>query len=148
MVRQITCMVLLIAACYSTAVVSADVLEAGKREQALGKIDSLDPIGIGTAGNVTFSAKASFAGVGSGPTAEQHTITLRLLVVDEDGKVICNQKQDWTVANAEQGCIKCPVTCTQAVEPGAYFINATLTDVGPNGKKVRLDVKSAAVILN
>jgi hypothetical protein len=115
-----------------------------------GIIDSLDPsgdIGMGPK-DVTFIAKTSFRGEGFGPTAKPHAITLRLVVITADGDVKCNTKQDWDVPDAEHGCVKCPVSCTQtALDSGVYFINATLFDQPIGGKRVKLDTKSSAVII-
>ncbi len=118
------------------------------RGQAHGSIDDLTPAGTGSAGQIEFTATTSFSGVGFGPTAEMHTISLKLIVSDEDGSVVAKGTQEWTVANAEQGCIKCPVSVTKQVDPGVYFLNATLSDTGPTGTTTKLGAKSVAVILN
>lgn len=134
----------------TNAAASQHAKRAEKRTKANGYITSLSPCGGATGGGttVTFTAKATFSGVGIGPTAENHTITLRLLVLNDDGGLVCSESQSWEVANGEEGCIDCPVSCMKQVDPGVYFLNAILSDVGPDGKKVKLDAKSCAVILS
>lgn len=141
--------VLLISSLQAALAAHPQTRKAELRTEASGYIDSLDPCGgeSGAGGEVTFTAKATFAGVGIGATAEKHTITLKLLVIDEDGNRVCSSSQSWDVANAEQGCIKCPVVCKKEVDAGVYFLSATLTDQGPDGKKIKLDAKSCALIL-
>jgi hypothetical protein len=122
---------------------------AGKRAGAQGFIDSVEPCGgiTGVDKEITFTAKATFSGEGFGGTAKPHTITLRLLVVDEEGNVVCSEKKEWEVPDGEHGCIKCPVSGKKKLEAGVYFVNATLTDQPKGGKKTKMDAKSCAVIL-
>lgn len=120
-------------------------ITAGKAP-ATGSIDALSPVGVGAAGSVTFTATASFHGVGSGSTAETHTITVHLIVLDDSGNIICNVSQPYTVTSEGQGCANCATSCTETVPAGVYFLNATLMDVGPSSK-VLLSIKSAGVIL-
>src|SRR5262245_54657111 len=124
-------------------------VKAKKRTGALGVIDSVEPCGvIGGAGTeITFVAKASFSGEGFGPTAKPHTITLRLVVADEDGKVICNESTAWDVPDGEHGCVKCPVSCKKKLDAGAFFVTATLTDEPKGGMKAKMDAKACAVIV-
>src|SRR5437879_5955462 len=66
-------------------------------DKAFGFIDSVEPFGqqTGAPKTIEFIAKATFAGEGFGETAKQHTFTLRLTVVDEDGNLICNEAAKW-----------------------------------------------------
>lgn len=139
-----------IGAIASFAGAACDTKQATRLTKLLGSIDSVAPCGgaSGTGSPVAFTATASFHGVGFGTTAERHTVTVKLLVLDEDGQLVCSSTQSWDLPDAEHGCYKCPVTCNKQVDAGVYFINATMTDIGPDGKKLKVDAKSCAVIVS
>lgn len=110
-------------------------------------INSVDPTGLVTDAPRTmkFTARVSFAGV----SGESHTLNLKLAVLDADAKVLATANQTWTVISGEQGCLKCPVTCKtpKCLDPGAYFVIASLTDQKASEQPVVVDAKSFAVIL-
>jgi hypothetical protein len=111
---------------------------------APGSITSLSPCGSGGPSpiDVTFHTSASFHGV----TGERHQITLKLMVRDVNCSDVCSNSNSWTVTGAEQGCVNCPVTCTQhQLGAGLYILVATLRDqVLPAGAVELIDSKACA----
>ena len=130
---------------------AADPIRAARLAAAFGNIDSLDPCGIvsGAPKPITFTARVNFHGEGFGGAARAHTFTLRLVVIDDEGTVICTHSQEWIAPDGEHGCIKCPVSCKSNgnLDSGVYFVTATLADQPQGGSKTKIDAKSCALIL-
>jgi hypothetical protein len=111
---------------------------------APGSITSLSPCGSGGPSpiDVTFHTSASFHGV----TGERHQLTLQLIVRDLSCTAVCSNSSSWTVTSGEQGCVNCPVSCTQhQLAAGLYILVATLTDqLLPAGAEEIIDSRACS----